>query len=430
MRLYKFKYGTDMGSMMQDFYGGDATSYEVEQLSDLFSTASWIYDYYCNYAQGSLFVSDPSTYVDGVDIDNLTNAQNMLITAMSNAESAGLGLSWTMDGAGTVFTGELGIFLSPFEDISSGIYSVGIRQDGAYTLVDKSIEDCYGIRGSYNGVNVDYIVAVNKNISGMETFNSFCGAYIQLADNQGQITNKLTQEQLERLIGINTDNMDQAGSMSGVEETYFGNDIKNLFINFDDGLITASGKGTRISLDTGSNFATILTNGAIVHDLGMTGSFGSVNFNFDKGYLTYSNETLMASEHFSGTFADKDSLVNYAKYIAYNLGVDYQNIINAEGEIVLSDKQFEQILKGSFGSNPLNYQSVMIDMNFGVRLNSGKQDTAVFDYSSGLADLNLEANLTFDFTMAKIEGTNSYAPTYTLVAVNGDENGTTNVSAN
>ena len=443
---YKSKDGStafDLEAMMNHFYGGDANSYQIDELSCVLENAEWICDWYTNYARDGLFYKS-SDLVAGVNMSGLTELNGLLSDAIENAIDNNFGAGWTMDAQGTIFDGTLALYISPVEGIPSGVYSLGIRNDGAYTVVDKTIENCYGIRVDFeeNGVHfdVDFMLSVTYNSSGLATLDNVNPNYIVLADNVGSVRNAGAVDVPEMFKNLSS----TGAATSDATETSkysFGNIVKQLGIDLDTGDIIASGKGTRIQvnlsgvenigdLDFGnSNQFVILNKGAQIYGMNWTGTV-PVDYVFQKGYLTYDGTKFNASSDFSATFATTESLRNYGTIVTSVLGKDLSFIGIVDDTGLLSDTKLQKLIENkSFSCSPFDYESVMIDTGIGFRIEADKGDEILDLTSGGMAYLYADADFTFDFKMVKVEGTGGYAPSYTLVSINDNNSGKVGVTA-
>jgi hypothetical protein len=404
------RYGTgdsfNLEYMMEDWFGGDANSFEVKSLTNVLDNASWIYEYYTEYAESTWF-SNPSSYVSDVNIDFLSGIENIFKTAVNNAVVNNLGDFWIMDTQGTVSSGQLSIFVSPIEGIPSGIYSMGVRLDGANTLIDTTKENCFGIRGTYQSATVDYILSVNMSDNNIATFNGFYANYIRLADDNGQVSNTVTDEQLAKLsstaaTGV-ADQVPGEGSDTdgGFSFNYGQNMIGNLNIDFDRNTVTASGEGTRLAIDFGTDgFSTsgakvpVLIPNSIIYGLSYAGDFDAdgikdaVNFNFQQGNLTYNGNNFTASSDFICSFANDNSRLNYGKYISYKEGLIYQNTT-----AVVIDEAL--VMDGTFNCNPFDYSGVMYKT--GIKVETVTPDTG-FMKDEGLAEINMVGGISLQLS--------------------------------
>ncbi len=314
-------------------------------------TASWVYEYYSKYAKESLFY-DPKEQVKDVNTDFLNCVTEVFDTIVNNAVENNLGDTWLVDSLGTVTNGEIGLFVSPIDGIPSGLYSVGIRYDGSKTLIDADVDEdsCFGIRGTYQGSNVDYLLSVNVDENNTVTMG-FGQNYVRLADNDGKITNSVDPGQLDNLKmavapGQNSSQNqdgDEENKSGGMKFTYGHNEIGTLSIDFDGGTVSASGEGTVIAInfwDPESGYVStenatteILAPGAIIRGgLEFSSDFDGdsvsdqVNMNFNSGYLAYNGVNFDASKDFSAVFGDQTSVDNYGKYVAQQEGLVFDSV--------------------------------------------------------------------------------------------------------
>ena len=427
----------DMEKMMNHFYGGDANSYQVGELSNVLTTSQFICDWYnSGYARDGLLVK-ASDLVAGVNVSVLEHINGTLDNAIQNALDHNFGKAWTMDAQGTIFDGTLTLFISPEKDLPSGIYSLGIRNDGAYTVVDKTIENCYGIRVNTKDGLVDRMIAVTFNSDnmggGISTYDKINPDYVLFADDYVKVSNNIGMEGIDELFKmLGTDS--PVGDISSVSEYLFGSSIKHLEINYSTGEITASGKGTRIQLNLGdaksmseisfndenATHFNLMEKGTEVYGMNWTGESGRVDFDFKKGYLISDGKTFNPTSDFSATFADVASFKNYGSVIASRLGEGTSSEGIVEDSKLLSDSALQnKINSESFSCSPFNYQQVMVDMNFGVRVHVDEGGKVVDLASGGIADISADMGFTFDFTMNQVKDTGGYVASYKLVDVDG-----------
>ena len=421
VEFLQYKYGLgdegdkkiEITALINNLYGETMTSYESEIFSSLISAV----DYYCEAYDGTRWA------VTGIDRAGLSDARTKLENAVNNALDAGLGDNWKMNSECTVITDKYTLLLSDDADIPSGIYTLGIRNDGVYTVIGP--DNVFGIKGTYRNVDKDFNQTDDPAMEviyelGLTDFsgggkNVFAidrsvAQNIYLTDDTSYITQQIP-------------NKSEGSSGDDKSNSAVQTKVYNFGVVMDEDVTTyvARGKGTKVTIDMETGGAEIYAEGAkywgsmtiYANGSNLSDSSGASTINFDSGYMTVHNGQLEVTNNFEASFADEQSATNYVRnYIAPNYtdgtGLHFDSIIDSGGKILPNAGEYLAGMK--FNVNPLDYLAVMNNIHdanndevgFGIRF---KTDNGIANLNdaSGIATITTSDIDTIDLFSEKLE---------------------------
>ncbi|MCL2390409.1 MAG: hypothetical protein FWC88_03175, partial [Endomicrobia bacterium] len=413
------------GSSDRGEYAGALRSYEAEQLKTFLETANSSYDYYNNAKGGQNTIGDfldHSKLVDANDTVQKALENVNAITEKYNLNGDGPYINWTMNGAGTVNMYLPTIFTSPDEKlIASGIYNLGVKTDGTYTLIGlydsqhPELYSPYGIVGNYlNGdgttSNVAYEIPVllANNTSGIAQIN-MGGTFNIFILNDKDSVNCL----VPKTPPAGADH--PAGDTSSASQTvvrYLGYDD---FSNADNIILSAWGAGSRITVNNlfsseQSTSLNLMGEGTkVTNGLRIDGA----DIAFDAGYLEYKNNAFTPSSNFEARFRTEKDVNNYVeRYIARNYtnsenysGLTYDGLIDKAGNIINAS----DLVGRTINVNPFDYLAVMDTIHdakneqvgFGLRFDAGP-GAIIGDVSGVVGGIQLDKAVKLDLFAEKV----------------------------
>ncbi|MBR3628787.1 MAG: hypothetical protein IKN42_08120, partial [Elusimicrobia bacterium] len=439
VKLLQYKYGLGNGSdkkldinvLITRLYGETMTSYE----SEIFSSIISLVDYYCDaYA-------DTRWAVTGIDRVGLSEARETLENAIQNAIENGLGKDWLMNSEGTVIANKHIILLSSDSNVPSGMYTLGIRNDGTYTAIDSN--NSYGIIGRYSNVDMnlnkvgpDFDVIYEYGISnfgdnnGVFILDRGANLNIYLLDDENYVA-----QQVSNLPNENSGNE----PVRTVQTRAYGLDV---IFGTDTTTYIARGKGSKITIDASTGSAFVFgegaryLNGVTIFANGADGSDRSrgAEIDFESGFLVVKNGAIVTTDNFEASFANEQSAINYARdYIGsqyVDAGLEFVGILGSDGELLDLEAAGERLASMKFNVSPFNYLAVMNNIHdedneevgFGVRFDVATESATFVDVS-GIATLTTNGVDSVNLFSEKLDS-GEYIEKFTVASVSPNRQAT------